>query len=266
MTAQKQERATEFVPLANRLGLLQMVRSFVVVSVLLATWLEPSAMGIGVSAVARPTSAYALLTVMAELARRVTRRRGVRLVQLVVLLDGVYLAAVMAPIGGSHSILIFLVYLHLIAVTLLISHRAGLKLAVWQGLLMVVGQWAAVTGLAARPFGLASVRVSDSATVALGAAAFLVVAIGTAAFSSLSERELRRGKAELAALAGMAIEFEQAHTPQEVGAILVNRLLHTYGLEAGVVVSTGPGQPWRDASGDAVVRQCSDERTLRLVP
>ena len=77
------------------------------------------------------------------------------------LLDGVYLAALMAPIGGSHSVLVFLVYLHLVAVTLLISHRAGLKLAVWQGLLMVVGQWAAVTGLAARPFGLASVRVSD---------------------------------------------------------------------------------------------------------
>src|SRR3954454_3871670 len=180
MTAQKQERATEFVPLANRLGLLQMVRSFVVVSVLCATWLEPSAVGMGVAAVARPTALYALLTVVAELSRRVSRRRGVQLVQLVVLLDGVYLAAVMAPIGGSHSVLIFLVYLHLIAVTLLISHRAGVKLAVWQGLLMVVGQWPAVTGLAARPFGLKAIRVAEPATVAVGAVAFLVVAIGTA--------------------------------------------------------------------------------------
>ena len=96
-----------------------------------ATGLEPSVVGMGASAVARPTAVYALVTVMAELARRASRRRGVRLVQLVVLLDGVYLAAVMAPIGGSHSVLVFLVYLHLIAVTLLISHRAGLKLAVW---------------------------------------------------------------------------------------------------------------------------------------
>src|SRR5438270_12738782 len=103
------ERATEFVPLANRLGLLQIVRSFVVASVLLATWLEPSTVGMGVAAVARPTAVYALLTVMTELVRRLSRRRGVRLVQLVVLLDGVYLAAVMAPIGGVRWILLFLV-------------------------------------------------------------------------------------------------------------------------------------------------------------
>src|SRR5436305_1925047 len=107
--------ASEFVPLANRLGLLQLVRSFIVLAVLAATWLEPSVVGMTVAEVARPTAVYALVTVMAELARRGVRRRGVRVVQLVVLLDGIYLAALMAPIGGSHSVLIFLVYLHLVA-------------------------------------------------------------------------------------------------------------------------------------------------------
>ena len=54
------------------------------------------------------------------------------------LVDGVYLIGAMYLTGGMGSPIRFLVYLHLVAVSLLASYRTGLKLALWDSLLLLV--------------------------------------------------------------------------------------------------------------------------------
>ena len=255
----------DLTPLADRLGLLQLVRAVIVAGVMGATAFAPDVVHMRATEAARPTAVYALVTVLAELCRRAAHRRGLRAVQLVVLADGVYLTALVAPIGGTASALMFVLYLHVVAVTLLMSPRAGLKVALWDSLLMVAGYSLATTGHAARLFGMTVEVAPHRAASTLGGIAFLAVAAGTAAFSSLSERELRRGKAELGALAAMTGEMENARAADEIGRILVDRVCSIFGFEAGTIVAVAPHQAWPDGARDAVVDRCRQLRAPHLV-
>ena len=78
---------------------------------------------------------------------------------VMLLVDGVYLTAAMYATGGVSSPMRFLAYLHLVAVTLLASYRTGLKLALWQSLLLMVVLYAQAAGL------LPPVDVQAGATV-----------------------------------------------------------------------------------------------------
>jgi hypothetical protein len=54
------------------------------------------------------------------------------------LVDGAFLAYAMYITGATQSPLRFLIYLHLVAVSLLASYRTGLKVALWHSLLLFV--------------------------------------------------------------------------------------------------------------------------------
>ena len=63
------------------------------------------------------------------------------------LIDGVYLAFAMYATGATQSPIRFLVYLHLVAVSLLASYRTGLKIALWHSLLLFVVLYAQAASL-----------------------------------------------------------------------------------------------------------------------
>ncbi len=65
-------------------------------------------------------------------------RYGSALLNSLLLLDGLYLAFAMYGTGGTQSPIRFLVYLDLVAVSLLASYRTGLKIALWDSLLLFV--------------------------------------------------------------------------------------------------------------------------------
>ena len=81
------------------------------------------------------TASYLAFSAVAEAVRRLAGRRGLGLVGLSLLVDGVYIAWVVYLTGGTLSPLRFLFYVHIVAVTLLASYRTGLKLALWYSLL-----------------------------------------------------------------------------------------------------------------------------------
>src|SRR3954447_26903367 len=234
---------SDLVSLADRLGALQLVRLGLALVVLLVAR-DPSQLGLTVRTVAPITAAYLLVTVATEAFRRLLGLRGLGLAGVMLLVDGVYLAVVMAPVGGPRSVLVVLVYIHLIAVTLLTSWRTGLKLAVWHALLMVAGYAAAVDGVAPRLLGLDTGINVPAREVVLGATAFWVVAICTAMFANLSERELRRGKSELLALAGMAASFEAGATGPHVGRVLLEHIVAVYGFATAAIVTPGEDGAW----------------------
>ena len=133
------------------------------------------------------------------------------------LVDGVYLGFATYVTGGTQSPLWFLLFVHLVAVTLLASYRTGLKIALWHSLVTIVALYAQAAELI--PARESAPGVVPDAGSGLGSlpvfniTAFWIVAIVTAAFSSLNERELRRRRADSEALATMATEMEELQRP-----------------------------------------------------
>ncbi|HET9443799.1 MAG TPA: hypothetical protein VFO65_10770, partial [Acidimicrobiales bacterium] len=128
---------SDLAPLRRRLRLLQLLRLGIAVSVSAAAVLAPGWLGRAqVSSLVGLSLAYAALTSAVEPLRRRLGTGSVSLVGALVLVDGLYLAAVLARTGGPQSALSFLVLVHVIAVTLLLSFRSGLKTALWHALLL----------------------------------------------------------------------------------------------------------------------------------
>jgi hypothetical protein len=132
----------EHVPLANRLALVQILRVFLAVAVFAVALIDGDQLDL-----APLVAAYLALTGLVE----VLRRRAPAVTQAtsswMLLLDGVFLALAVALTGGTDSRLLPLVFFHVTAVTLVVSYRTGLELAVWYALLLFVGHAAADAAL-----------------------------------------------------------------------------------------------------------------------
>jgi two-component system, cell cycle response regulator len=149
----------ELVPLSERAMYLELVR--IGFSSVVIAWaaLAPT---IAISRVVLAASALAYVAVAAvpQMLRRLGKHRVLPLLQLMLLLDGLYLAYVMDATGGAASPLRLLVYAHIVAVTLLTSYRTAMKIALWHTLLFLV-LLEAGTGSSALGGFLASTNVSD---------------------------------------------------------------------------------------------------------
>lgn len=196
----------DFVALGDRLTVLQRVRYLVALAVLVVS----GVMGDWQHRIAPLVVAYVVITGLIEVVRRRARRRGLGAISATLLLDGVFLAVAVTLTGGYESPLLFLVFLQVIAVTLLVSYRTGLKIAVWYVLLLFAGHAAAD----ARIGGIDSPGGDRDAVVV--AVAFLLFAVGAAAFSSVNERALRRSRADLRGLVEFSADLERAGEPQDV--------------------------------------------------
>lgn len=212
----------EMVSLAERMGSLHLIRVCLAVLVLATAFTAPGLVAprdvLGVSIL------FVGVTTLFEILRRAVGQRGLRLIALVLLLDATYLSWVALVSGGAASPLRFLVYVHLVAVTLVASRRTGLKLAAWYSLLFLATSYAEAAGiLPVRELveswlpgrgnafaGLAPVIVS---------APWLVTVVA-AGLSRLSERELRRRSVDLDRLAEMARELERSGDANDAAKVL----------------------------------------------
>ncbi|HEX2235221.1 MAG TPA: sensor domain-containing diguanylate cyclase, partial [Actinomycetota bacterium] len=158
----------------------------------------------------------------------------------------------------------FMLYLHLIAVTLLASYRTGLKIALWHSLLFFVVFHAQLAGLL-DPRGAAleiTGGVVEYRPSVFNVMAFWVVALCTALFSFLNERELRRRKNDLEALNEMGVEFESVSTPDKVAESCLTRVCDALGFRRGLVVAGPPGAlrvlatRGTEGAGEAVPEDC----------
>ncbi len=182
-----------------------------------------------------------------EALRRLGSGRGLALVGGMLLLDGVYLAWVMYSTGGTQSPLRFLVYIHVIAVTLLASYRTGLKITAWHTLLYFCVFYAQaaelLTPTESVPGALPGTGSLFNRLSIFNVAAIWLVALGTMAFSAVNERELRRRKHDLEALAEMASQLENAPAPTAVTELLLETVTSTFGFSRGVVLASHDGDP-----------------------
>ena len=188
---------------------------------------------------------YLVFVALTELARRRSRRSSLATLSAMLLVDGVYLGFTTYITGGTQSPLWFMLFVHLVAVTLLASYRTGLKIALWHSLVTIVVLYAqaaelippheSAPGVVPEPgSGLGSLPVFNIT-------AFWIVAIVTAAFSSLNERELRRRRADSEALATMATEMEDLQRPADIAEKLLDWLGEGFGFGRGVVLAAADG-------------------------
>jgi diguanylate cyclase (GGDEF)-like protein len=247
-------------PLADRVAALLAVRLAMAVVVLAFAAASPETVGATAAGLAPVTAVWLLVSAGGEWARRVARRTGLVSTSRLLLLDGVWVAIVLGRTGGSRSVLGFLVYLHVVAVTLLLSYRTGLKVALWHGVLLFFTYYLLVADLLSPDSpvpGLRTDRRWSQDASAFGAVAFWLVALATAAFSSLNERELRRGKGELHALAAMAAEMDTLEDPVRIRATLEASVRRAFGVPRAVAVAPG--------LQDAAVLACLERRAPVLV-
>ncbi|HSH61710.1 MAG TPA: sensor domain-containing diguanylate cyclase [Acidimicrobiales bacterium] len=248
--------SSELVPLAERTNILQVFRLTMIAAVLLGAALWPETVGAPQRALAPVTAVYALLTAAVEVVRRSLHRRCLTLVGALLLADGLWIAAVVARTGGPRSLLTVLVGLHVVAVTLLASYRTGLKIAVWHSLLFILAHTLREAGITDRwdPPAFAGAGDVPVSMVGAGVVTFLVLAVGTAAFSSLNERELRRSRRGLQGLVAMGTELQDLRSPEDVGPVVLRSVLRTFGAPRGAFVlgdHSGVRQVWVGRAGEA---------------
>jgi diguanylate cyclase (GGDEF)-like protein len=227
----------DLVPLAERLRYMQLFRLAVAALAFLFAGLAPDLFSdLRFSQVAAGTGAFLLATIASEALSRVGWQRAIFGGMLIV--DGIYLAWLAHATGGNASPFRYLVLLHLVAVVLLASYRTGLKLALWHSILLFVVFHAQEAGILEAPRGVADMPGSDYEQLLAFAAVFWLVAVATASFSAVNERELRRRRFDLEALAGMATELEGAIDSLAVADVLLENVTQAFGFERALLFSS----------------------------
>src|SRR5918998_276803 len=231
--------ANELVPIADRLRYLQAFRFLLAAVVAFAAWVERDSLTADSTAIVVVTVGYLVGSLALHGVWLLARRAGLALFGFLLIADGVYLAWSSWATGGSNSPVRYLIILHLIAVALLASHRTGMKLALWHSLLLLVVRYAQQADVLASPAG----EEASMEQLLAFSVVFWFVAVVTASFSAVNERELRRRRYDLEALAGMARRLEQAAGSTPVAEVLVDHVRETFDVERAAVLASPDGSP-----------------------
>ncbi|HEY5629639.1 MAG TPA: EAL domain-containing protein [Candidatus Limnocylindrales bacterium] len=232
---------SDHVVLSDRVGYLTGLR-LTIATVTLFVW-RLGAVSTGPTAAPIPPTTLGYLAITAALALLGTRRKSTSFATLTVslLLDGVYLAAAMYATGGTTSPLWFLVYLHLVAVTLLASYRTGLKIALWDTLLLFVVLYAQAAALVAPIDARPGQDVPLDGAPALTITAFWLFALATSLFSALNERELRLRRGDLEGIVRVGAMLDDEGDPGVQARIVLDSLAKHYGFTRGLVLAVSGG-------------------------
>jgi diguanylate cyclase (GGDEF)-like protein len=219
-------------PVADRLLVLQFVRVLIVVALLTV----PAIAGVATGDVLVVAGVYLAFIAVVELVRRRAPGASTGLISWTVLLDGLAITVAIALSGGLRSPLLFLVFLDVMAVTLVASYRTGLKLALWCALLLLLAHAAVVAGVVDGHTG-----VSDR-FAAVSAATFLLFASCTALFSAVNDRSLRHSRAQLESLVALGADLERADCSEAVTGALAHHACARLGFtRSAVLMKRGDG-------------------------
>jgi two-component system, cell cycle response regulator len=224
--------SAEVVPLADRMRYMQAFRFSLVPVVALAVWITRNSLETGVKVVVAVTAIYLLLAVLGHVAWRASSRGGLFIFTAMLLSDGVYLAWTSYATGSGASPVRYLILLHIIAVALLASYRTGMKMALWHTLLLLVVYYAQEASLL-HPLdpGAANGVGTPLEQLVVYSAVFWFVALATSTFSAINERELRRRRFDLEALAAMAVRLEDQSDSASVAHTLLDCVVDTFDFD-----------------------------------
>jgi diguanylate cyclase (GGDEF)-like protein len=226
---------TDYASLGDRLRLLLALRVAIAATTIAFAVASPSSVGIPMSSLFALAAGYLAWSVGLELAGRRWPQASYATLNVALLTDGVFLAIATYATGGTQSPLRFLIYLHLVAVSLLASYRTGLKIALWDSLLLFVVIYAQAASL------LPPVDVQPGAPgmdrlPVINVTAFWLFALATSLFSAMNERELRQRRVDLESLVAMGARLDDEGDPIRQAAFVLSGLVDRYAFPRGVVL------------------------------
>ena len=234
-------QAEEYTALSDRMSYLLLLRLGLAVVVVIWAGLRPEVLGVSLLSLGTVTAAYLALSSFAEWARRRAGRLGLTVLSSLLIVDGVYLAYAMYATGATQSPIRFLIYLHLVAVSLLASYRTGLKIALWHSLLLFVVLYAQAAALLAPVDVLPGRGIEFDRMPVLNVTSFWLFALATSIFSAMNERELRQRRADLQALVEVGARLDEASDPGHHARIVLDGLADRFGFARGVVLGAVDG-------------------------
>ena len=206
-------QAMEMVPLADRLRWLLAVRLGVVALPVLAWWVTGDSVGRSPAQLLVPGGLLVLTGLLLQWLSRRGRRWAVAALTVPVTLDAVYLGWTLYLTGGVTGPVVYVIALHVLAVTLLGSFRTGLKMAFWHSL-VVMSVLEAVSTDVLPPLGTGT--QFDKLRYSVFLAVVWVTTVTTAVLAAVNERELRRRRYDEAILRRLAAALHEAGTGVEV--------------------------------------------------
>jgi diguanylate cyclase (GGDEF)-like protein len=230
----------EYTALADRMMLLLPMRAaFATIVMAWAAW-RPELLGISMLQLGAACLGYVAIGLAGEIGRRLFPRRGLLFLSFTLLIDGVFLALVSYATGGTQSPIRFLIYLHLVAVSLLASYRTGLKVALWHSLLLFVVLYAQAAELLPAVDVLPGRQIEFDRMPVLNVTSFWLFALATSLFSAMNERELRNRRADLQSLVEISARLDAVTDPILQSRLLLDGLAELFGFECGLVLGATP--------------------------
>jgi diguanylate cyclase (GGDEF)-like protein len=224
--------AVDVVPLGDRVRYMRMFRLAAVAVVVAMALVDPGAWAVSGLSLAGATVGFVALSLASEAVWRTVGRRGLLLFGAMHMTDALYLTWASYATGGAASAVRYLIIAHLMGVCLLASYRTGLKLALWYTLLVLVVFYAQQSEIL-HPVSRAveALPGTEYRRTVVFIVAFWLATVLTAAFSAINERELRRRRFDLEALAQLGSDLEEAADSFDVADALLDRLAETFEFE-----------------------------------
>ncbi len=232
----------DYAVLNDRMSHLLLLRVGFVAVVLAWSSVRPASLGIPLAELGFLGAAYLSLSLGVEVIRRHISEGGFSLLTALLLVDGIYLACTMYATGGTQSPIRFLIYLHLVAVSLLASYRTGLKIALWHSLLLFVVLYAQASRLIPAVDVAAGEGIAFDQMPVLNVTAFWLFALATSVFSAMNERELRQRRMDLQALVEVGSRLDEVRDPGRQAQLVLDGLVQRFGFARGLLLQTVEGK------------------------
>jgi diguanylate cyclase (GGDEF)-like protein len=231
-------RNSYLVPLGERLLYLRVLRAVIAAATVLDAALLPQLLRRPFLAVAFTALGYLAVCLLCEGLWRLMQRRWLWLFDGMLIFDGLYLAWASYLTGGSSGPLRYLILVHLGAVTLLASHRTGVKVALWHSLLQLCVFYAERASLLS-----GDATPDERHRIIAFIVALWTLTLTVATLAAVNERELRRHQFELEQLAQMGRALEEAHDALAVGDVLLDALTDTFSFRRMALFEVVDDQP-----------------------
>jgi diguanylate cyclase (GGDEF)-like protein len=226
----------DYTPLTDRMNALSGLRVVMAVFVLIWAWVRPDVSAVPLTTLAALSIGCVAASLLLEVVRRRSGRRALWVITGLILVDSVYLIGAMYLTGGMGSPIRFLIYLHLVAVSLLASYRTGLKLAFWDSLLLLVVLYAQAAQLVPAVDVAPGQAIEFEQMPIANLISFWLFALATSVFSAMNERELRQRRADLQSLVDVGARLDDVPDPVRQSTIVLDGLVERFGFKRGLVL------------------------------
>ena len=228
----------DYTPLTDRMNALLGLRVVMAAFILIWAALRPEVTAVPFSALVALSASFLATSFVLEASRRRSGRRMLSVITGLLLIDSVYLIGAMYLTGGMGSPIRFLIYLHLVAVSLLASYRTGLKLALWDSLLLLVVLYAQAAQLVPPVDVIPGQAIEFEQMPTVNLISFWLFALATSVFSAMNERELRHRRADLQALVDVGARLDDVTDPVRQSTLVLTGLVDRFGFSRGVVLGS----------------------------